>query len=165
MGEGLRARGALAMGAASAMAAAVALGAPTVNAQEARTGVERVFWVGSSPGEPRAAKRNVLTGLYGLSAVSLLGTGYFAHAWYQADKELTSNTERGACYELASPECGALRESRERVVDSRFFTAVGASASLGFLLGGVLVAQYWDNAVVDLSVSPGVTFVRVSANF
>lgn len=159
MGKGLRAGLALAMG------AALVLGAPTVDAQDTRSGVERVFWLGASPGEPSPAKRNVLTGLYGLSALSLLGTAYFAHAWYQAEADLASGTERGACYDLGSSECGALRDGRERAQDSRYFTAVGASATLGFLLGGVLAAQYWDNTLVDLSVSSHVTFMRVRTNF
>lgn len=159
MGEGFRTRLAVLLG------AALALGSVTANAQEVKTGVERVFWTGSSSGEPSAAKRNVLSGLYGISALSLLGTGYFAHAWYRADKALTAHAGRGACYDLVSDACGVLLEDRERARDARLFTAVGASASVGFLLGGVLVAQYWDNALVDVSVSPDVMFLHVRANF
>jgi hypothetical protein len=133
--------------------------------QESSSSLTRVLWTGPSSGVPSNAKRAALTSLYVLSAASLVGTGYFAYRWAGANEDVGSRSEQGVCFELATRDCHEFMDAQADVRGARRYTAASAAATAGFLLSGVLVAQYWDNSAVGFNVSPGVVAVQFVANF
>lgn len=136
-----------------------------VLARETSPSLERALWTGASPGRPSDAKRVVLTGLYVLSAASLGATGYFVYTWVESSKELGASDSRGVCFELASRACREFTDAQADVRSAQRYTAASAAAAAGFLLSGVLVAQYWDNVSLGFGVSPSATSVQFTHEF
>lgn len=127
--------------------------------------LDRVFWVGGSPGAPSASKSAVLTGLYVLSGASLGVTGYFAFDWARASRIAERASGPGVCFELASPSCDEFVSAQASADSAAVRTAASAAAATGLLLGGVLVAQYWENSFLGISVSPKLASIRITAQF
>src|SRR5690606_2623198 len=122
--------------------------------QEARVSLERVLWTGDSSGVPSALKRAVLTSVYVLSVGSVAAAGYFAYTWVEAGARATTSERRGVCFELSIPDCDRFLQAQADVRRAQRFTAASAALAGGFLLGGVVLAQYWENVSLGVSVSP-----------
>jgi hypothetical protein len=83
----------------------------------------------------------------------------------KANDEVADSDEQGVCFELASRECREFMGAQADVRGAQRYTAATAATAAGFLLSGILVAQYWSNTVVDLNVSPVVASVQFTASF
>ena len=150
---------------AGMIAVSLALASVPASAREPSPSLERVLWMGPSPGAPSDGKRAVLTTLYSLSAASLVGAGYFALRWVSAADDLQAMDARGVCFELATRRCSQFMDAQADVRAAQRYTAASAAATMGLLLSGVLVAQYWQNVSLGFGVSPNVSSVQIAARF
>lgn len=147
------------------LASSLVIASGQAQGQESRGSLERVLWTGDSPGTPSASKHAVLTTVYVLSLGSVAAAGYFAYSWAAADAQATNNERRGVCFELSTPECHRFMQAQADVRQAQRLTAASAALAGGFLLGGVLLAQYWDNASLGVSVSPVAPSVLFTSRF
>ncbi len=134
-------------------------------AEEAGSGVERVFWTGPTSGEPADGKRAVLIGLYTVSVVGAGATGYWAYSWLDSREEERKIDTEGACYDLVSATCRTLLEAQGRTRSFERLTAAGAAATAAFVVSGMLVAHYWENGSFQFDIGASAIAARLQARF
>lgn len=134
-------------------------------AQDVHSSMNRVFWSGTSAGEPSEAKRATLIGIYALSVAGAGVTGYWAYSWLDSRQHERNVETEGACYDLVNTSCRTLLAAQEETRSYERLTAAGAAATAALVVSGALVAQYWDNSSLRVNIGAGAIAARFEAEF